>query len=825
TIGRLAELAGLRSALETAATGSGEMVCIVGESGIGKTTLVEEFLEELSRPPGLCFVGSGRCSERLADAEAYLPVLEVLDSLLRGPSGNLAAHCLRGQAPGWYAELFPHAREVPSGVLDEARGEPSPPRLKREFLSFLKDLARQGVVVVFIDDIQWADLPTADLLAYLGRHLPAMRLLVVVTYRRDEMVQGHHPFLAAQRDLQARGVCRELAPELLGHADIDRYLELTFPAHDFPTEFSKSIHAKTGGNPLFVADLVRYLRDRGIIAHSGDRWRLVREVPDAAGEMPASIRGLILRKLDRLEPRDRRILAGAAVQGTEFDSAVVARAVTEGQADVEDRLQELDHTHGLVRRLRENEFPDRTLSRRYRFVHAIYQESLVSELSPARRGAISNALADASLALQNGQAGLAAAELACLYESGRNLGLAAELFHTAAENAARLSAHREALRLACRGLGLLRGLPDTSQNAAREFHLQMTIGLQLQLTHGYAAPGVDEAYGRAREIWERSPAVGKLFPILWGLWLFHKVRSDLGRANLLAGELLALAEQLGDAALALQAHQAGAVVALCAGEPTATRRHMEAALRLYDPGRHAPLTFTFGQDPGVACQAFGAVALWLLGHPEEARSRSEEAVRIARAGSQPSSLALALHFAGVLHQFADNPAVVRESASEALAVAVEHQFAFWQAGATILLGWAAAATDSPDGIELLKEGIEAWRMTESETYRAYYLGLLADASFRCGRREEAIAALDEAEKVGRANGERLFEPEFHRLRGELASTRSDAEGAFRKAIETSRAQSARGLELRAAIRLCRLLDEEGREDEARTIMTAFGQPT
>jgi predicted ATPase len=324
-------------------------------------------------------------------------------------------------------------------------------------------------------------------------------------------------------------------------------------------------------------------------------------------------------------------------------------------------------------------------------------------------------------------------------------------------------------------------------------------------------------------LWDRSPGVGKLFPILWGLWLFHKVRSDLARAHLLAGELLSLAQQLGDAALVLQAHQAGAVVALCAGDPTATRRHMEAAVRLYDPGRHCALTLQFGHDPGVACMAFGAVALWLLGHTAEAKARSHEAVRLARSGSQPNSLALALHFAAVLHQLADDHAAAREFATETMALAVEHQFAFWQAGATVLLGWVAAAAGSPEGIDLLKEGLDAWAKTGSQTYRAYYLGLLADAAFRCGRDEEALAALDESERAARANGERLFEPEVLRLRGELLRSRSpaQAEAAFRMALDSARTQQARALSLRAAVGLCRLLSEQGRDDEARATLATL----
>jgi predicted ATPase len=817
TVGRVEERAALWAAFEAAAGGAGGMVCVVGEPGIGKTTLVEDFLADLAADGRACHVARGRCSERLAEAEAYLPVLEAIDSLIRGPAGGPAARYLRTLAPTWSAELTPAAARP-----DDPAAATTQTRMKRELVAFFRELSRRSPAVLFVEDIHWADVPTADLLAYLGRHGAGLPLLMIVTYRADELLLAKHPFVPVQRDLQARGLCRELTPRRLDAAEIDRYLGLTFPGHAFPPDLTGTVLARTGGNPLFVADLLRYLRDKGVIALREGRWALVHPVPDAATEMPESIRGLIRRKLDRLDPADRQLLAAASAQGPEFDSAVLARALGHDPADVEERLQGLDEVHGLVRLVREHEFPDRTLSRRYGFVHALYQETLYAGLPPARRTAVSRALADATLALQKGQPGLAAAELAILYEAGREFGRAADLFRAAAENAARVFAHREAVALAGRGLALLAGLPDTPERAAREFRLRMVLGLQSQVTHGFAAPQAEQAYARARELWERAPGVGPLFPILWGLWLFSKVRSDLPRAHLLAGELLALAEQSGETALVLQARQASAVVALCSGEPAATRRHMETAVRLYDPGQHRTLTFQYGQDPGVACLAFGAVALWLLGEPGEAAARSRDAIRLAREGSQPSTLALALHFAAVLHQFRDDPAAVREAAAEALAVAVEHRFAFWQSGATVLLGWAAAACGQHDGPALLEEGLDAWRATGSETYRAYFLGLLADARRRAGRADDALAALDEAARVAVQTGERLYEPEAHRLRGELLAGRSagEAEAAFRSALDTARAQQARALELRAAVGLTRLYRRQGRPAEVRPILSA-----
>ncbi len=820
SVGRGDEHAALRVAFDAAAAGAGEMVCVVGEPGIGKTTLVEEFLSDLAADGRPCHVARGRCSERLAEAEAYLPILEALDSLLRGPTGGATARYLRTLAPTWAAELAPSPGRAEGDV-----SAPSQTRIKRELIAFLKELSRRTPVALFVDDIHWADLPTADLLAYLGRHCPGLRLLLVVTYRRDELLLADHPFLPVKRDLQGRGVCRELHLGLLAQPEVERYLGLAFPGHDFPPDLATAIHAKTGGNPLFVADLVRYLRDRGIVAPADERWTLAKAIPDAVSEMPESIRSLIHRKLDQLDAVDRRLLATGSVQGAQFDSAAVARALGDDPAEVEERLQVIEHVHGLVRLVKEYEFPDRTVSRRYAFVHALYQDALYAELPPTRRAVVSRALADTLLGLQNGQAGLAAAELALLYETGRDFGRAAELFHAAAENAARVFAHREAVALARRGLGLLAGLPDTPDRAGREFRLQMSLGLQLQVTDGFAARAAEQAYVRARELWDAQPSVGPLFPILWGLWLFYKVGTDLGRAHLLAGELLVLAEQVADPALILQARQAGSVVALCAGDPAETRRHMRAAAALYDPARHRTLTFRFGQDPGVACLAFGAVALWLLGEPEEAAARSRDAVRLARDSSQPSTLALALHFAAVLHQFRGEPNAVREFASAALAVAVEHRFAFWQAGATVLLGWAEAASGT-GGTALLEQGIESWRATGSGTYLAYFLALLADARARCGNVDAALAALDEADRVAVVTSERLYEPEVHRLRGELLAARAPeaAETSLLAAVSTAVAQQARSLELRAAVSLGRFLRDRGRSDESRAVLAAATDP-
>ncbi|HMF15277.1 MAG TPA: protein kinase, partial [Gemmataceae bacterium] len=752
SVRREPELAALHAAFSAARAGHGSLVCVTGEPGIGKTTLVEDFLNELTAQSRACEIARGNCSERLAGTEAYSPVLDALGTLLRGPASSATSRLLNLVAPTWRAQAVPAAGSKNTGDTARSRA-PSQPAMLREFTSFLKEASQLNPIVLFFDDIHWADASTTDLLAHFGNHAQGLRVLVVATYRPTELLLGPHPFHHVKLELQSKGICTELALKFLGHVDIERYLTLAFPGHAFPADFADLIRFRTEGNPLFVGDLLRYLRERGVIAQSDGRWSLARELPDLWEELPESVRGMIQRKLERLEDPDRRLLAAASVQGYEFDSTVVAGALEMDAAAVEERLQIVDRVHGLVRPLREYEFPDHALTLRYAFVHALYQHALYNDLSPTRRASLGVALAR-TLELHRGHDSPAtAAELAWLYEVGRDFGKAAWLYGLAAPYAARVFAHRGAISLARRGLRLLQALPDTPARAALELPLQTTLGLQLQVTEGYAAPAAKEAYSRARDLCPRTVDPAPLFTILWGLWLFSKVRSDLAKARELADELFALASRENDPDLALQAHQAMGMTAFCRGEPVAAMRHVEQAAALYDPYRHRTHAFMFGQDPGVICKSFGAVALWLLGYPDEAERQSEAAIHASQ-GLSPTSQAVALHFAAMLHQLRGDWLRARERAEAEGSVAAEHGLLFWRAGSEVMTGWALAASGARDeGIELLRQGLRDWQATGSVTYQTYYLGLLAELLIQDGQAEEARRTLDEALDLARQTGE------------------------------------------------------------------------
>jgi predicted ATPase len=831
TVGRQQERAALWAGFESAAAGRGLLVCVTGEPGLGKTTLVEDFLDELAAGRRLCSVGRGRCSERLAGAEAYLPFLEALDSLLQGDGSGTAARLLKHLAPTWYVQLAPATAADPS--LAERRAEAeraSQERRKRELGVFLRELSRLRPLVLFLDDIHWADPSSADLLAYLGSRFDGLSLLLVLTYRPSDLLRSQHPFGPVKLDLQGRGVCREIALPYLSRDDIERYLALAFVGHQLPEELADVLHARTEGNPLFVVDLLRYLRDRGVIVQDHGRWALGQAVPDLRRELPESVRSMIQRKLDQLAETDRRLLTAASVQGPEFQAAVVARILGREEAEVEEQLGVLEQVHALVRLAREQAFPDGTLTLRYGFTHALYQNALYASLRPARKAAWSAAAAQALLGHYGEKSTAVAAELALLLEAARDHGRAADYFREAAQNACRVWAYQEAAVLARRGLEQLALLPDTPARARQELRLQMRLSAALQATQGYASPEAGRACERARALCGQLSDDGvPLFPVLFRLWLFYLIRAELQAARALAEQCLRLAHSAQNSALVLEAHlQFGFTLAYLSDYPLALE-HCEKASILFDPGQHSQHSLVYGHDPLVIGRSFAAWVLWNLGYPARARATVLAALSRARELGHPMSLAGALFYAMQIHWLRREAPRSRELSETLIGLAAEQGMAHYRAGAVFWRGWALNEEGlRAEGVAQLRLGAAALQATGVRVFRTVTQAMLAEALAHQGQVEEGLAALAEALAVVRDGGEPYWEAELHRLQGELLLKRAEVEAraraeveveaCFRQALAVARRQNAKSLELRTVMSLTRLYQKQGRQAEARPML-------
>jgi adenylate cyclase len=525
---------------------------------------------------------------------------------------------------------------------------------------------------------------------------------------------------------------------------------------------------------------------------------------------------------------DRRLVTAASVQGYEFDSAVLSKVLEEDPAQIEEQLGSAGPVYELVRFINEEEFPNRTLTIRYRFVHVLYQNALYASLRPTRRAMLSNAVAEALLGLYKDQSGAVASELAHLFEAARDFEGATDYFLQAAQRAADVFAHEEAATLARRGLELLKMLPASPEHTQKELLLQLTVGFSLSITKGTATPEMGESMKRSREICEQIGDSPQLFPVIWGLWAYYLVGAEVQDAWQMAEKALRLAQSVNDPAFLVGAHYAMGLCLQFLGKLAAGHEHMERAIALDDPLQHRTYRSLYKLNPRIYSQADTVYTLWQLGYPDQSRRRPDETLTLAEQDGDPRSLAQALWFATFVSQFGRDAERTRKYAEICIAHCNEHCIAQERDWVATHLGWAMVEEGLvKEGIARMGESLSTLRVKRSHSAFTFSVGLLVEALAKDGQKEEGLTLVAEALDLVQRTGQRTHEAELYRLKGELlimqaegdSALPSEAESCFRRAIEIARTQGAKSFELRAVISLSRLYADQGKKQEAHQILS------
>ena len=819
TVGRDTERTMLLDAFQETAGGHGLLTAVVGEPGIGKTTLIEEVLGEIAAGPYGPVIARGKCSERLAGTEAYLPMLEVLDDLSQSGFGEM----MRTLAPTWYAHV---AQGDPESVVSQqipavAIGA-SQERLKRELAVLFHEISRVRPLVLFLDDLHWADVSTIDVLNYLAGRIGEARFLIIAAYRPSEMMLVKHPFLEVKLELQSHGVFRELPLDFLSRDDVERYLTLEFPGHTLPHAFGELIYEKTEGSPLFMADLIRYLRDRSVIVTEAGRWQLGRSMPDVARDLPETVKSTISRKIDRLDETDRKLLTAASVQGHEFDTIVISDVLGIDAADVEERVEGLDRVHGMVRAIGTYECPDGALTVRYRFIHVFYQNVLYASLQPTRRASLSRKVAQSLLAHHGVQASNLASELAMLYEVARDSANAAQHFLLATQHQMALFAFPEGAALARRGLAALEGLKGGVERTQLEMGLQVALAACLRAVEGWAAPSIEQIYLRVRDILEQVGDEQQVFPVRWGITLIQGVRGDLATWRIACEENLRRAEALDNPVFIVAACQMLGAALGFLGEVPASEALQARAASLYDPEHHQTYVDLFGLDPGMIARSLWSGVRAQLGRVDSGRDIAEETVAIARRQRQPVSLAFALCISTQVYQLRRERDRLLELSSEMIDLCRGLrlvQEVEWGRG---FQSWAIGDRgDHDEAIAQARDALDRQLAIGSHTSRTAFLAILAEQLLFAGRAGEGLTVIDEAFEFRDRTGESYYVAELYRLQGELLKSRgalAEAEASFRAGLAFGHTSQALLFELRAATGLARLLRDRGDRAEARELL-------
>ena len=830
-VGRHRELVKLQAWLQSTCRGDGGMlVLIAGEPGIGKTALVEGLLKEQVEPVGTqrsFAVGKGKSSERLARTEAYLPLFEALENLIRETPS--LAQVMRRAAPNWYDHVIRKTSEEAGNAPGQLKAG-SRELLNRELLAFLEEASLIIPLVLFLDDLHWADESTLDVIAYLAGHLESSRVFMLASYRPEELLLHHQRFVQTALDLQSRRRCQTIDLDFISAADVEAFLSLEFPQNDFPSTFPKLIHTKTDGNPFFMVEVLRYLRDKQIIFLSRDTWRLSEKLPEIERDLPQSIVGMVRRKIDVITDQDRKLLAAASVQGFEFDSAVLSRALRADPAEVEERLETLHRVNGLLHPAGVagvKEWRDGTVGAAYRFVHFLYYNAFYSTIQPARKAAWSAEVAQALLHFSRDRAGEIASQLAFLFEAARDFPQAAHYFSVAADNANGVFAYIEAELLARRGLRMLEAMPDSSERLQTELDLQLNLGIPLLAAKGYGNLEVQRIHDRARQLCVQIGDSPRMLPALWGLVSHYAARLELPSARDAAAQLLRAAQESGDTGAIMAAHVAAGATTYFAGGFEKSLDHL-GQYRTLDANSASRLSLAkrYGLEPGILLRALEARVLWWLGRLDNCLSGTEESLALARSLNHGPTLAFTLALAVTTRLLTGDINQVESLAKELKEQGARHGLQLWIAEGGFFEGWVRFARQphQPEaGIEQMRESLIAYRATGTQLFLPSGYAILAEAYRTIDRVSEGLQMIRDGGELPcfKLPYPLFYTSEFLRVESELLTAAGNLDGAEQRlvqAMEIARNQKAKICELRTATSFCKLRNAQNRGSEGREIL-------
>jgi predicted ATPase len=370
------------------------------------------------------------------------------------------------------------------------------------------------------------------------------------------------------------------------------------------------------------------------------------------------------------------------------------------------------------------------------------------------------------------------------------------------------------------GIALLTTLPETPTHTQQALALYIALGAALQIAKGFAAPEAEHAYTQARELCQQVGETPEIVPVLYGLWRFYLGRAQFHRVREIGETLLRLAQRDHVPTHAVVAHLAIGITSFCLDVLPAAHQHLEAGSARYTPDQHHAPLFRIGHDPGVNCRGWAAMTLWVLGYPAQALACLHEALTLAHTLSHPFSLAYAQCWAALVHQLRRDAPAVHAQADATVTLATEQGFTLWAAWGTSLRGWALALRGQGEkGSAQVRQGIAAVRATGTALLMPYFCTVLADVCAHLGHPDDSLRALAEAHALAEQHEDRWWEAEIHRLQGVVllrqpGASQAEAEAWVQRALDVSRRQEAKSLELRAATSLSRLWQQQGKGAEA-----------
>jgi tetratricopeptide (TPR) repeat protein len=702
--------------------------------------------------------------------------------------------------------LFAELLGIPTGT-QEAIAAMSPLQKKgllfRTFLAQLEGLAARGAVLIVLEDAHWLDPTSRELFDQIVDRLQRLPVLLVVTFRPDLSPPWigfpHVTLLTINRLAEAQ--TRSLVERVTGGKAL-------------PSVVLEQILTRTEGVPLFTEELTKTVLESGFLSDAGDHYVLAGPLPPLA--IPATLHDSLMARLDRLAPVKEVAQVGACI-GREFDHQLLAAVVSLPEAELEAALDRLVAAELVFRR-------GVAPATAYIFKHSMVRDAAYESLLRKRRQDLHARIAAAIelrfpqiieaqpelVARHFGEAGLTEKAIGYWLQAGRL--------------AAARSANVEAVAHLRVGLASINDLVG-SLRPRWELSLQLALGGPLIATKGFASGDVETAYLRAQHLSQELGQDTDLFTAVRGLGYVHHVRGDLRQCMKEFPEAIKLARRIGDPALLVQAYHFAGVSTFHLGAFQSALDWLHRSLEAGDlRGRHH--SEVYGINMGVFCHAYIAHCYWHLGYPDYALNSAKDALSMARQVSHPFSIALALAYLAMLHQFRREPEAALRAAEEARGICQEYRYDYYGAWNALVRAWAIAEQGRTDeGAAAYHAALKEFRNTGANLRMPHYLGLLAGIHRKAGRRSAGLKVLTEAKQIAEKNHETWCNARLELEHAELlvleaseeAGTEADA--AFKHAIDIAASQGAKTLELRARVARARHCTRQGKGQKALDILS------
>jgi len=694
----------------------------------------------------------------------------------------------------------------------------------REMADLASAATRTRPLVLVLEDLHWADQSTLELLSYLAERREEARLLLVGTHRPTEALAPDHPLRALTAELRARGRSRDLRLDVLGPEAVGEFLNERFPRARVAETVARAVHRRSGGHPLFLVNVVDDLHRRRILVEEYDELRLadVSSGPSAEDtNVPESLRQVIGRQADALSEHERRLLQAASVAGQDFSVAELVAALEADPDETEEHLERMAGREQFVRAEGVEEWPDGTLSGRYRFIHALYRDAFYEQVAQARRVRLHARIGRRKEAAYGERVGEIAGALAAHFDAARDVPRAIHHHSRAADNAIHRFADREAADHLRRCLALGSSIEDPNERRFVELITLTRLTGPLMSTQGFAAREVEVLFARTRALCGEIEPGPHLHPVLRGAMSFHQVRGEHGIARQLGEELLGLLEGSNDVVAQVQAHYGHGVTLFDLVELETSQSHLERAIGLYEPAQHdMHVSLYGGYDPGAACSSWLGWAQWHRGYSDRAFTTCQAGIDLAEHLAHPLTLDWALLAKAIVLAYAGFYEPALDLARRANRLAAEHGFVFQQSSGMMIEGWARLGLGQfDDALAQIQGGLDGAARTGARISRGGYMALLAIIHGFKGAIPEAMRTVAKGLEEVAATSERLHLIELTRVRGDLLwrgvhAPDEEVEQCYRSALDLAEQLSVRSSGLRAAMSLARFLAERGRGDEA-----------